>query len=211
MSDEELDPAILRALRDVAPAPDSVRDAHIAAALSAMAPVRGSSHRRTRVLGGIAAAFMLAVGGVALANRQPERDRGPLTGTTASMPPKGSDDCSDDFSGLWGDVGDSEEVRHNDKQYVVMFRDDNIDVYEATEPCSLIGTMGYGEQLVARDNEGLPPDLSVVCSYATEPVSRFNDRANGDPYGLVLVQTDEGLSLHFEDKCDDPIVTLALP
>ena len=206
---EDLDPTLLRHLREVPPASASVRDAHIAAALAEIAPSRRTGANRSRILGGVAAAVMLAVGGVTVANQQQER--GVLTGTVTTTLPKGGGDCSQEFSGLWGDVGDSRVIKHNNTEYAVMFRDDNIDVYEATEPCSRVGTMGYWDQLVARDNEGSPAGSSAVCSYATEPVRRFNDRARADSYGLVLVQTDEGLSLHFEDKCDVSIVTLALP
>ena len=207
---EDLEPALLRHLRDVPPADSSLRDAHISAALAEMAPARRSGVHRTRILGGVAAALMLAVGGVTVANQQ-QRDRGPLNVALTTTVPKGNADCAEEFSGLWGDVGNSKAIRHNGKEYAVMFRDDSIDVYEATEPCTRVGTLGYWDQLVARDNDGSPPDLSVICSYATEPVRRFNDRANGDSYGLVLVQTADGLSLHFEDECDEPIATLALP
>lgn len=208
---EDLDPTLLRHLREVPPASASVRDAHIAAALAEMAPSRRTGANRSRILGGVAAAVVLAVGGVAVVIQQRDSRGGVLKSTAVITVPKGGGDCSQEFSGLWGDVGDSRVIKHNNTEYAVMFRDDNIDVYEATEPCSRIGTMGYWDQLVARDNEGSPAGSSAVCSYATEPVRRFNDRARADSYGLVLVQTDEGLSLHFEDKCDVSIVTLALP
>lgn len=69
----------------------------------------------------------------------------------------------------------------------------------------------YEGALLSRNNESSQPSGTSVCSYATEPIARFTDGARGDYYNLVLVQTETGLSLHFEDRCDTPIATLTLP
>lgn len=208
---DDLDPALVRRLRDVPPASESLRDAHIAAALAEMAPGRRSSIRGIRVLSGVAAAVVLAVGGVAIARQQRDSSRGTLNGVVETTIPKGGADCADEFSDLWGEVGASKEIARNGKAYAVMFRDDNIDIYQATEPCNLVGTMEYREALVARDNKSLSPPTTAFCSYTTEPVRQFSDSARGDDYRLVLIETDNGLSLHFEDRCNDPIATIDLP
>lgn len=208
---EELDPALLRHLRDVPPASDSVRDAHIAAALAELAPPRSSLTGRTRILGGIAAAVMLTLGGVTIARQQVDSGRGPLNAAFTTTVPKGSADCAEEFSGLRAEAGDSKEFEHNGNTYVAMFRDDAIDVYAATEPCNLVGTLDYREAMVTRDNASSPTDTPAVCSYATEPIAAFDDMANGDTHRLDLVHAAEGLNLYFADACDEPIATLALP
>ncbi|CAB5047981.1 MAG: hypothetical protein F2930_03045 [Actinobacteria bacterium] len=64
MIDDELDPHIGAALRDVAPAPDSVRDQHIATALGELAVP--AKRPRSVWLGAAAAIVVLLVGGNAL-------------------------------------------------------------------------------------------------------------------------------------------------
>ena len=64
MNDDELDPKVLAALRDVAPASDSLRDQHIAAALAESSPA--SSRSRIKWLSAAAAIIVLIVGGNAL-------------------------------------------------------------------------------------------------------------------------------------------------
>lgn len=211
MSDfEELDPSIENALRDVPPASASLRDAHIAAALAEVAPSSRKIPRRLRIIGSAAAAAVLVLGGFAVFG-QNSSDNQQFSGGDTTVPPKASANCAEEFSGLWSEVGDSTEIIHNNQRYALMFRDDNIDVYRATPPCSSVGTLGYREALVARDNESRLANQSSVCSYTTEPIARFTDSANGDTYSFVLVHTDSGLSLHFEDRCNTPIATLALP
>lgn len=64
MIDDELDPHIGAALRDVAPAPDSVRDQHIATALGEITVT--AKRPRSVWLGAAAAIVVLLVGGNAL-------------------------------------------------------------------------------------------------------------------------------------------------
>ena len=81
MNDDELDPEVLAALRDVAPASDSLRDQHIAAALAESSPV--SSRSRVKWLSAAAAVIVLIVGGNALyAALSPSND----TPTVAAAP-----------------------------------------------------------------------------------------------------------------------------
>ena len=81
MNDDELDPEVLAALRDVAPASDSLRDQHIAAALGESSPA--SSRSRIKWLSAAAAVIVLIVGGNALyAALSPSSD----TPTVAAAP-----------------------------------------------------------------------------------------------------------------------------
>ena len=81
MNDDELDPEVLAALRDVAPASDSLRNQHIAAALAESSPV--SSRSRVKWLSAAAAVIVLIVGGNALyAALSPSSD----TPTVAAAP-----------------------------------------------------------------------------------------------------------------------------
>ena len=92
MNDDELDPEVLAALRDVAPASDSLRDQHIAAALSESSPV--SSRSRVTWLSAAAAIIVLIVGGNALYASLTSSTDSSVTPTTdvvsTSMPVKGS-------------------------------------------------------------------------------------------------------------------------
>jgi hypothetical protein len=64
MNDDELDPKILAALRDIAPASDALRNQHIAAALAESSPA--SSHSRVKWVSAAAAVIVLLIGGNAL-------------------------------------------------------------------------------------------------------------------------------------------------
>ena len=91
MNDDELDPEVLAALRDVAPASDLLRDQHIAAALGESSPA--SSQSRVKWLSAAAAFIVLLVGGNALyAALSPTTDSNvtPQTGTVTTVPVKGS-------------------------------------------------------------------------------------------------------------------------
>ena len=81
MNDDELDSEILAALRKVAPASDSLRDQHIAAALGEISTT--SSRSRVKWLSAAAAVIVLLVGGNALyASLSPSSD----TPTVAASP-----------------------------------------------------------------------------------------------------------------------------
>ena len=91
MNDDELDPEVVAALRNVAPASDALRDQHIAAALAESSPV--SSRSRVRWLSAAAAVLVLLVGGNALyASLSPSTDSNvtPRNGGVTTMPVKGS-------------------------------------------------------------------------------------------------------------------------
>jgi hypothetical protein len=94
MNDDELDPEVLAALRNVTPASDAVRKQHIAAALAESSPV--SSRSRVKWLSAAAAIIVLIVGGNALyAALSPSSDTptvaaAPNISVTTSVPVKGS-------------------------------------------------------------------------------------------------------------------------
>ena len=100
MNDDELDPEVLAALRKVAPASDSLRDQHIAAALAEISTT--SSRSRVKWLSAAAAVIVLLVGGNALyASLSSSTDSNVTPKTdvvSTSMPVKGSA-CGADLTG----------------------------------------------------------------------------------------------------------------
>ena len=92
MNDDELDPEVLAALRNIAPASDALRDQHIANALGEISPAGARS--RIKWLGAAAAIVVLLVGGNALyASLSSSTDSSVTPKTdvvTTSMPVKGS-------------------------------------------------------------------------------------------------------------------------
>lgn len=93
MNNDDLDPEVLAALRDIAPASDALRDQHIAAALAESSPE--SSRSRVKWLSAAAAVIVLIVGGNALyaalspSNDTPIVAAAPSNSVTA-VPVKGS-------------------------------------------------------------------------------------------------------------------------
>ena len=91
MNDDELDPEVLAALRNVAPASDSLRDQHIAVAIGEISTT--SSRSRVKWLSAAAAVIVLLVGGNALyASLSSSTDSNvtPQTGAVTTVPVKGS-------------------------------------------------------------------------------------------------------------------------
>ena len=91
MNDDDLDPEVVAALRDIAPASDSLRNQHIAAALGEISTT--SSRPRIKWLGAAAAVIVLLVGGNALyASLSPSTDSNvtPRNGGVTTVPVKGS-------------------------------------------------------------------------------------------------------------------------
>ena len=90
MNDDDLDPEVVAALRDIAPASDALRNQHIAAALAESSPA--SSRSRVKWLGAAAAVIVLLVGGNALyAALSPSTDSNvtPRNGGVTTVPIKG--------------------------------------------------------------------------------------------------------------------------
>ena len=91
MNDDELDPEVAAALRDVAPATEALRNQHIATALAESSPA--ASRSRVKWLGAAAAVIVLLVGGNALyASLSPSTDSNvtPRNGGVTTVPVKGS-------------------------------------------------------------------------------------------------------------------------
>jgi hypothetical protein len=113
MNDDELDPEVLAALRNVAPASDALRDQHIAAALGESSPE--SSQSRVKWLSAAAAIIVLFVGGNALyASLSPSTDSNvtPQSGAVTTVPVKGSV-CGADLTGytIVGAYSSADSVR----------------------------------------------------------------------------------------------------
>lgn len=209
MSDfEDLDPELEQRLRDVPPATSSVRDTHIAAALAEASQARTAPPKRMRILSVAAAAVVMAGVGLTFANR--DNSTPPMTvGSSTSVPPKTGANCAPSYLGA---VGDVKYLTHNGTEFELWFQEFGIiDVIYNEPPCTKYGTINYWRAMVDRDLETSVPGKTSVCSYATEPIARFTDYRYKGEYKFILVQTDLGLSLHFEDRCDTPIATLMLP
>ena len=91
MNDDDLDPEVVAALRDIAPVSDSLRNQHIAAAIGEISPA--SSRSRAKWLSAAAAIIVLLVGGNALyASLSPSTDSNvtPRNGGVTTVPVKGS-------------------------------------------------------------------------------------------------------------------------
>jgi hypothetical protein len=203
---EELDPALANALRDIPPAGAALRDAHIAAALAEMAPSRRSATHRMRILTSVAAATVLAVGGLSFANRD-SNSPGMADGTETTRPPKTGASCADTFSGLSTKAEHSESITHQGAEYALFFRDGAVDVYVATPPCTSVGTLDYSSSLSARANEAASP-AEQSCN-GQDVVHQFTSA--GDDYSLVALHTEDGISVRFADRCGVDLATLALP
>ena len=127
MNDDELDPEVLAALRNVAPASDALRDQHIAAALSESSPV--SSRSRVKWLSAAAAIIVLLVGGNALyAALSPSSDTPTVAAapnnSVTTVPVKGSA-CGAEladytFVGTYSTAGSVREVWSSTQNLVVV-------------------------------------------------------------------------------------------
>jgi hypothetical protein len=126
MNDDELDPEVLAALRNVAPASDAVRDQHIAAALAESSPA--SSHSRVKWVRAAAAVIVLLIGGNALyaalspAGETPTVAAAPNNSVT-TVPVKGSL-CGADLTdytivGTYSSAGSVREVWSSKQDLVV--------------------------------------------------------------------------------------------
>ena len=126
MNDDELDPEVLGALRNVAPASDALRDQHIAAALGEISPAGARS--RIKWLGAAAAIVVFLVGGNALYASLSSSTDSSVTPKTdvvsTSMPVKGSA-CGADLTGYtivgtYSSAGSVREVWSSAQNLVVV-------------------------------------------------------------------------------------------
>ena len=126
MNDDELDPEVLAALRNVAPASDALRDQHIAVALGEISPAGARS--RIKWLGAAAAIVVFLVGGNALYASLSSSTDSSVTPKTdvvsTSMPVKGSA-CGADLTGYtivgtYSSAGSVREVWSSAQNLVVV-------------------------------------------------------------------------------------------
>ena len=145
MDNDELDPRIVAALRDVAPASDDLRDAQIAAALGAGGGSVASDHHvygnrspwRRRMSSVAAAVVLLAVGtayGRSSVHRSPT-EPAPGASTTTVPPKTGTGKCVLE-GGFWGDVGWTRSVTIAGVPYVFVGRDGAIDILRDDTACT---------------------------------------------------------------------------
>ena len=94
MNDDELDPQVMAALRDISPASDALRDQHITAALGEISTT--SSRSRVKWFSAAAAVIVLLVGGNALyaalspSGETPTVAAAPIRSVATTVPVKGS-------------------------------------------------------------------------------------------------------------------------
>ncbi|MEI6299627.1 MAG: hypothetical protein WCP50_08525 [Actinomycetota bacterium] len=125
MNDDELDPLVLAALRDVVPASDSLRNQHIATALAEISPAEARS-RFTR-LSAAAAVVVLLVGATAIVRlgaTSTDSNVTPRNGAITTVPVKGSA-CGADLAdytivGTYSSAGSVREVWSSQQDLVVV-------------------------------------------------------------------------------------------
>jgi hypothetical protein len=204
--DNELTPEIEAALRDIPAADPSLRDQHIAAALGELAPA--ATAKRRNLFAAAAAVLVLAGAGVAVSqNSDGDSPAVAAPDTTMTSVPKASSECQKS-GGFWGDVGGIDYFTLRGAAFELVRRDDLVDLYLGSEPCTIVGTIGYYEAMQRRDNQGDSPSKSA-CEQ--KPLVQFSDNTGGPEYRLALLETSDGVSLFFEDRCNEPLGSIALP
>ncbi len=138
MNDDDLDPEVAAALRNVAPASDSLREQHITAALAEISPAEARS-RFTR-LSAAAAVVVLLVGATAIVRlgaTSSDSNVTPRNDTITTVPVKGSA-CGADLTdyiivGAYSSAGSVREVWSSKQDLVVVDQ----------TSCALLGTFAH--------------------------------------------------------------------
>lgn len=138
MNDDDLDPEVVAALRNVAPASDSLREQHITAALAEISPAEARS-RFTR-LSAAAAVVVLLVGATAIVRlgaTSTDSNVTPRNDTITTVPIKGSA-CGADLTdyiivGAYSSAGSVREVWSSKQDLVVVDQ----------TSCALLGTFAH--------------------------------------------------------------------
>jgi hypothetical protein len=204
--DNELTPEIEAALRDIPAADPALRDQHIAAALGELAPA--ATMKRRNLFAAAAAVLVLAGAGVALSqNSDGDTPAVAAPDTTITSVPKASSECPH-TGGFWGDVGRVEGFSVRGTAYELVLRNGTVEVLLGTQPCTKVNKIVYFEEMRRRDNQGETPSKST-CEQ--KPFLQFTDNAGGSEYRLALLETSNGVSLFFEDRCNEPLGTVTLP
>jgi len=181
MNDDDLDPEIVAALRDVVPASDALRDQHIASALAEISAA--SSRSRIKWLSAAAAVIVLLVGGNALyASLSPSTDSNvtPRNGGVTTVPVKGSV-CDASLTGYTfvGTYSSADSVREvwSSKQDLV--------VVDQTS-CAQLGTFAHPD-IVASEKI-----CTLDLSAENQSVGAYSDAGTT----LTLVATPSELQIH---------------
>jgi hypothetical protein len=138
VNDDDLDPEVVAALRNVAPASDSLREQHITAALAEISPAEARS-RFTR-LSAAAAVVVLLVGATAIVRlgaTSTDSNVTPRNDTITTVPVKGSA-CGADLTdyiivGAYSSAGSVREVWSSKQDLVVVDQ----------TSCALLGTFAH--------------------------------------------------------------------
>jgi len=125
MNDDDLDPEVVAALRNVAPASDSLREQHITAALAEISPAEARS-RFTR-LSAAAAVVVLLVGATAIVRlgaTSTDSNVTPRNDTITTVPVKGSA-CGADLTdyiivGAYSSAGSVREVWSSKQDLIIV-------------------------------------------------------------------------------------------
>ena len=203
--DNELTPEIEAALREVPAADPSLREQHIAAALSEISPA--TSTGRPRFLAVAAAVVVLLGGGLALARNSDDTPPAIAADTTVATVPKATNDCPH-TGGFWGDVGSVEGFTFGGAAYELVLRNGNVEVLLGTQPCTRVDAVVYFEEMRRRVNQNELPSKTACEQKA---LIQFSDTADGVEFRLALLETTDGVSLFFEDRCNEPLGSIALP
>ena len=190
--DEQLDPRIVAALRDLPAASNQIRDAHIAEALSHISPSvsQRSAQRSPRRWLAVAAALAVLVGGNALyASLSPSTDStvSPRNSAVTTVPTKGSV-CGEDLAGytIVGTYSSAGSVRE------VWTSKQNLVVVDQTS-CAQLGTITH-PAIVASNNGcagfSLGAGNQAVGTYSVAGTE------------LTLVATPTELQIHGGSSCE---------
>ena len=150
MDNEELDPRIVAAMRDIPPAGDDVREVHIATALGAAGGSSTVGHARTdrrgRWLSAAAAAVVLLAVGTAFGRstvRPSPTEPAPGAPTTTVPPKTGAGKC-EFTAGTLGDVGWVSEADISGVRYLFLSRDRAIDILRDDSSCTRVTSIVEG-------------------------------------------------------------------
>jgi hypothetical protein len=204
--DNELSPEIEASLRDISAVDPTLRDQHIAAALGEIASP-AASNGRLRFLSVAAAVVVLVAGGIAVAQNSEGNSPAIAADTAATSVPKASGECTHS-GGFWGDVGSVEKFMFGDTAYELVLRNGTVEILLGTSPCTRVDVVVYYEEMRRRDNQ---KELPTKTTCEQKPLVQFSDNSGGPKYALALLETSDGVSLFFEDRCNEPLGSIALP
>ena len=181
MNDDELDPEVLAALRDVVPASDALRDQHIASALAEISAA--SSRSRIKWLSAAAAVIVLLVGATAiirLSATSTDSNVTPRNSKITSVPVKGSV-CDASltgytFVGTYSSADSVQEVWSSAQDLVVV----------AQTSCTQFGTFTHPD-IVASEKI-----CTLDLSAENQSVGAYSDAGTT----LTLVATPSELQIH---------------